>query len=503
MLTHDDRQSASVSGPHPTPGNSRPGSPSYFRTPQFGSLAQWTLPSTLLHFVVGLAALGLVNLTGECFGWTPWHGLSAFLVFAYLLVALLLTDVLVFFLSFSLSATLAPMVASSAYIEFGNRISEQGVNGFATGSTTRLVFYVTLFYLGVYLVARALINRIQASTVSRWAVTFCAIARWLHASVLTGAVVLLVAGGSPLLRGEDRFAYWSSLPSVFNRLPFLIAMLCFLTVCAAAVRPTKRAMIWAASLLVGSIVVLLLLSEKFTGLFQVFLFSVMAAYVARIYHRNIYPRIGRLLGLCVVAGVALLSSAAMGYIVFYNYTLETVIPKLTDRVLALHGHVWFGIDRGLQQGDPLGPVSALVATDSDGLTGIQQLMYLVAPNDFVDRMIAGGLRFANAGFPLPVWTLGYGWATLFFLLAGMLTGAVLAYLMFAVAKLRILSILVALNALKQVSNAFLVGDIADLYKPLALLTWAWILIDLVYTWYRGRGTAIRAGRFVNRKSSPR
>lgn len=450
------------------------------------------LPSMLLHFAVTLAAVGLVILTGELWGWSPWHGLSALLVFAYLLVALLLSDALVFFLSFSLSATLAPMVASNTYIEFGNRISEQGVDGFATGSTSRLVFYCIVFYLGMYVIARALINRLRASATALWTEKFCVIARWMHTAVLVGAVVLLLVHGSPLLRGEDRFAYWSSLPAVFNRLPFLIAMVCFLTVCAAAVRPSARTMIWAAGLLSGSAVALLLFSEKFTGLFQVFLFSVIAAYTAAIYHRNIRLRIGRLLALCVVAAIALLSSAAMGYIVFYDYTLETVIPKLMDRVLALHGHVWFGMDRGLQQGDSLGPLSALLSTDSEGLSGIQQLMYLVAPDDFVDRMIAGGLRFANEGFPLPVWTLGYGWAIIFFLLAGMLVGAVLAYLMFSVARLRILSILVALNALKQVSNAFLVGDVTDLFKPLALITWAWILADLAYSWYRARTVATTA-----------
>lgn len=473
------------------PGAGRPGFPAIIALPEVSWLKGRAAPAMLLHFAITFALIGLVLLSGEIFGWMPWQGLAAVVIFAYLLIALLLSDALVFFLTFSLSATLAPMVASNTYIEFGNFISEQSVSGIPTGSTSRLVFYCVVFYLGVFVLSRALINRLRVRASDEWTRKFCLIARWGHAAVLVAAIGLLLVHGSPLLRGEDRFAYWASLPEVFNRLPYLIAIVCFLTVCAAAVRPSLRTVSWAAGLILSSIIVLLLFSEKFTGLFQVFLLSVIAAYTVAIFHRQVRLRLWRLLVLCVVAALALLSSAAMGYIVFYDYTLGTVLPKLMDRVLALHGHVWFGMDRSLQEGQPLGPTSALVEANSDGLSGIQQLMYLVAPSDFVDRMIAGGLRFANAGFPLPVWTLGYGWAAIYFLIAGVLAGAVLAYLMFTVAKLRIVSIFFALNALRQVGNAFLVGDVTDLYKPLSLITWAWILGDLAYTWYCARSAARR------------
>ncbi len=466
---------------------SNAGSPTAYQTRLFKRWGVDSIPAMVVDFSVAFALIGLLALSGKIWHFTSLQALGALTVFAFMLLMLLLKDALVFFLSFSLIATLAPMVASVTYLEFGNFISEQGVRGYATGAATRLVFYCLVAFLGLYAITRPLLNRMPKGTPEEIIRRFTRRARGLHIAVLLGAMGLLLFYGSPLLRGEDRFAYYASVPDVFSRLPFLIAMMSFLIVCTVAVRPNSLNAAWAIGLVVASVGILVLFSEKFTGLYSIFVLSVTGGYCAALYLRGITPRVGRLILLCLTVGIALLAVASVGYMVFYGYTPDTVLTKLADRALALNGHVWFGTDRTLQSGGPNGPASALFPQPSyDGLSGIQQVMYLVAPADFVDRMIAGDLRFANVGFPLPVWVLGYGWATLYFLIAGATAGLVLSYLMFSLSRMRIVSVLVALNGLRQVTNALLVGDVSDIYKPLALVTWAFIVADLTYTYSRQR-----------------
>lgn len=450
-------------------------------------LAGIQVPTAALHITAALSVVCLDWLAGAVAGYTWFHALVALILVAYSLIAWLICDPLVFFLGFSLFATLAPMVTSDFYIELGNRISEQGVSGFPSGATTRLAFYCLIYFLIIYIALRTGAKRLQRTAADLRIETFTKITYALHAAAIVGGVGLLLVHGSPLLRREDRFEYWATLPDIFNRYPFLLAILSFLTVCIVAVRPTRTSRWWTIGLLGSSAVVLVLFSEKFTGLFSIFVLSVTAWYAASIYHRDAPVRPLRLLALCSGVGVILLGLAAGGYIVFYGYNIQTVWAKLADRALALHGHVWFGMDRALQAGAANGPISALFpAPGAGGLTGIQQMMYLVAPDDFVDRMIAQGVRFANVGFPLPVWVLGYGWAIPYFVLAGALTGAVLTYLLWGVARLRPITILLALNLFRQMTNAFLVGDVSDLYKPLMIATLILAVIDLGYAFTRKR-----------------
>lgn len=445
------------------------------------------VPAATLHIGGALLIVCIAWASGVVSGFVWVHALIAFLAVGYALVAWLFCDAIVFFLSFSLFATLAPMVASDFYIELGNRISEQGIVGFPTGATVRLSFYVLVYFIAGYSALRFGLNHIPKRIVDSRISAFARIARALHGTALVGGIGLLLIYGSPLLQQQDRFEYWATVPEIFSRYPFLLAILSFLTVCAVAVSPTRAARWWTVSLLASSAIILLLFSEKFTGLFSIFLFSVTAWYVASIYHRGSPVKPLRLLGLCSAVGVVLLGFAAGGYMVFYGYTTQTVWAKLADRALALHGHVWFGMDRAVQSGASNGPLSALFpAPGAGGLTGIQQMMYLVAPDDFVDRMIDQGVRFANVGFPLPVWVLGYGWAALYFVVAGVLTGAVLTYLLWGVARLRPISIVLALNMFRQITNAFLVGDVSDLYKPLMLATVLLVLADLAYAFIRRR-----------------
>lgn len=442
--------------------------------------------------LLALAVLTGLWLAGEASGYSPALATTALSVLAVYALMVLTIDPLSFFLSFSITIALAPMVMSNTYIEFGNYISEQGVFGAATGATVRIAWYCVLYMGSTLFFARALIDRTRLVVPSEDVkARFVRSAIRLHSMVLIGALAVLGVYGIPLLRGQDRFAYWAGLPEALNRLPYLIAIMCFLTVCAVVVSPRgKRTAPYL--LIVASAMILILFSEKFTGLFAIFTLGVTAAGVTMIHHQRMRPRISRLIFLSLGTAVGLFVVLAVGYMLMYGYRLDTVLDKIIDRAFGLQGHVWYGVDRNLTSGQPGGDVGAIFpAPGSRGMSGMELLMYEISPADFVDRMRALGLRFTMAGQALPVFAFGYFWAAFYQMVAGLISGVVLAYLFLSVSKLRLLSTIVALLALRQVSNAFLTGEPTDLYKPLALLIWTWMVLDLLP---RASGFSIRTSQ---------
>lgn len=432
-----------------------------------------------LWAIAGTALTALVLLSGVTFGFTTAHAVISLAILAVALLLTLLSDAVTFFLTFSLVAAILPMVASNVYIEFGNYISEQGVDGTASGATTRLVVYCLLYLGATFAIVSVATRRLARPFGTPRTAMFVKWAYGVHALALVGGIGILAFGGVPLLRGQDRFAFWAELPGVLNRFPYLIAMLCFVTVVAAVIGPRGRSLWAPITLFFISIVELVLLSEKFTGLFAIFTLSIIGAYVSIIQLRGARVRVGRLIAICTVVVGLLLILACVGFILFYGYTIDTVFGKLVDRVFGLQGHVWFGVDRVMLSGSAGGNwIDLFPPYRYDGLTGMEVLMYQISHPDFVDRMLAKGARFTMAGQALPVFVLGYGWALVYQVVGGALTGLVLCYLLRSILRLNLPSILIALLGLRQITNVFIVGDTADLYKPLTLLFLVWVIADL-------------------------
>lgn len=439
-----------------------------------------------LHFAVAYAILGVVGIAGSLWGYTGVHALIAAAALCYSLIAMLLRDAVPFFLLLLFTASIVPMVTSNVYIEFGNYISEQGRNGFANGATLRLVIYCLLFLYTAYATIRAIAIFITTREDSRLHARFVTWSYLLHAAVIACSAVVLVVYGSPLLRGEDRFAYWSQVPEVFDRLPYMFGLVCFTTAISMVIDSRRRRLIPIA-LFGASVAVLLLFSDKFTALFTTFILAVSGYYIARVYLKEVKVRFGRLLIVACGTAIVLLAVAALGYVIFYGYNIGNVGAKLVDRAFGLQGHMWFGVDRVTQVDGPTGNWAQLFPPYGyDGRSGMELLMYQVADAGFIDRVLDSGVRFTMAGQALPVFVLGYGWALVYQLLAGMLCGLFLAYLLFSVARLNLLSIMIASAGVRQMTNAFMMGDAGDLYKPLTAVIVLWILIDMGIWLYRRR-----------------
>lgn len=455
----------------------------------------WTAQSAQpLVLAAGLSFAGLLVLAfvDRVAGHTVLTAWAAVVILAAYIGTLLRRDLVTLFLLVPFLATLVPVVLSNLYIEHGGYISEQGLHGEPLGSTIGIVGYILVFVTVVQLVvcrAPRLRSVVAHVTPSR----FARQAKAIHVAVLLGATVVLIAFGSPLVTGMDRFEYWSQLPEIFNRLPFLIALCCSASAISLVLR---RKTDWTAVMLIGaSVIVLLLFSEKFTGLYTALAYGIATAYTARLAFGSGPLRLGRLIALASAAIAILLVFATVGFMIFYGYDITNVLGKLIDRAFGLQGHVWYGVTRVAGDEGGSGDLSQLLpGSAANGWGGITMLMYEISPQDFVDRMVARNLRFAMGGPGLLMYVFGYSAGAIVLAIAGLVTGGVLYYLYFAIARLNVLSIFVGLYGIRIMINVLMLGDIPDLWKPLTWAYLAWVAGDVALHWVRRR----RARPFVVR-----
>lgn len=428
---------------------------------------------------VSLSALGGLWLIGESFGYSYSHALSASLIVLLYAWGMFRSAPLTFFLSTTFIASLLPVVASNLYLEAGNYITEQGRYGEVTGATVRLSFLTVAYLAGIQLVISSLTRTrapdrraLKVDTFSTWAWRF-------HAAVLAGMVTVLAVYGAPLLQGIDRFQFWEQTTPYLDRLPYLCSVAIFVSTVAFALDP-KRGRFPYLILIALSITLLVLLSEKFTALFSAMALGLTAAYSVRVRLFAQRPRATRFALLAIVGASGLLIAVANGYMLFYGYDSSSVASKIIDRAFGLQGHVWFGIDRNLSRYNASGEASLLLQdTSLSRPAGLDLLMYEVAPPQFVDIMRSRGQRFTMGNPAIAVFALGYGWAVVYQLAAGAFTGLVLRYLLLGIETLSIARIVLALVAVRALSNAFLMGYPAELWDPLALAGWACIVGDIV------------------------
>ncbi|MER7796509.1 DUF6418 domain-containing protein [Microbacterium sp. NPDC096154] len=429
-----------------------------------------TMPTVLV--LAALLALGLLNQIAGPTLVVAWGAVAVLVAY---IVVLFFRDLVSLFLAVPFFAVLLPVVLSNLYIEHGGYISEQGVHGEPTGSTLRIVGYCIVFFATIQFVVSQVAARIPRASVD--VDRFALWAKLVHGAVLLGSLGVLVIFGSPFLEGIDRFDYWSQLPGLLDRIPFLIALCCAATAVAIALRDKLDWVLLA--LLAVSVIILVLFAEKFTGLYTALVYSVGVAYTARIRFVNPSIKLGPLLIGGSLAAVALAALATVGFMVFHGYNTSNVLQKLLDRALGLQGHVWYGVDRLLQTQGPSGDLTHLLPGREGDWGGVTLLMYEISPTAFVDRMVANGLRFTMGGPGLISYVFGYGAGAVVFAVAGLMAGAVLGYLLFAIARLRTISLLVGLYGVRLMINVFMLGDVTDLWKPLSFAFWGWVAIDLL------------------------
>lgn len=440
------------------------------------------------HGLVMLYAVTL--LVSACFcGCTWFFGSSKFIVI--LSVALLfffasfryVTNAIPAILSLSFLFAAVPVALSNAYIEFGGYISEQGEFGYLTGSTSRITFLWIAFFtvtdatFALAGPARTLIH--DRKSQER---TFLRAAIFVYVAITVLAMGIMAKFGSPLLGGMGRFEYWQSLPAGLDRIPYLISTATFLTCSAAALLERKDRLRLAVGTSAVSALMLVLLSEKFTGLSTTIMLSAMGYFAVGLIYDQRKPSLARatFFGACTVAFLLLIAGA--GYRTLHGYEAGDLVVKVIDRAFGLQGHVWYGVDRLASEGQVLAsPSDLLKKSTPEEPTGLVMLMYFVSPAAFVEVMREQGLRFTMGSPAVAVASLGYGGALMYQVVGGAVFGGVLIYLRRAILRLSVWRLIVGLVALRVLGGVLLMGDVFDIYKPLGVVVFCVMVVDSLTT----------------------
>ncbi|MGE6659758.1 DUF6418 domain-containing protein [Pseudomonas sp. NPDC077408] len=409
----------------------------------------------------------------------------------------------VFFLTLLSFASFIPIVISNLYIETGQYISEQAVNGHNNGATIRLAIFVQVYMLGLFWTSVYLTNiiskRYQLSDSSNKLKKLDYISTCFLGIVLSLGFSTILVYGSPLLMGVSRFRYWHYLPSILSRIPALITFGAFFLGLLTASFGVKRKYI---ALTVMNIFLLILLAEKFTSVFLYGIYFFTAYMLGLILVRETQPKLGKLFLLSILLILLLLFLAAAGYVYLHDYNWEDVPKKIVDRAFGLQGHVWYGIDRLAIQGAPLAtPLDLLKNHSEQDPAGLVMLMWMISPDRLVSAMRELNIRFTMGGPAVGLAALNYFGGAIYQLATGVFSSLIFSYLYLSVARLSFFRILIALLGTKIVMNAFFMGEPYKAYDALAISYYFAVSVDLMVT-RRKRRTTFRLGlkRNIKRQS---
>lgn len=431
--------------------------------------------SILVKYSIFLTVLSLLWLKSENRGPEAIDALIAVAVLTFFFVDMLLTRVQNLISTLLLATMLVPVVYSTGYIEYGNYMSEQGVYGEPTGATIRYCFAVLVLYLSIELVLPArsayesrfdeLEESLRSERLYRFTKFFGSIA-----FVLSFAV--LVLHGVPFVSKVDRFAYWSSLPVAFSRLPYLFSIVAIFVGLSISDRRNKGLpKDWLLICFVpASMLVLLLFSEKFTGLFQILIHLVMGYFLGRFRGRNFNFSVSRLVLASTAAAFFLLGTVVIGYVRFYQYTPIQAVGKLIDRAFGQQGHVWFGIDKLVANGGRASSgFESLIGADAQPIFGMNELMLLVSPQAFVLRMWELNSSFTMGGTAIGLWAFGILGLMIYQIVAGVLIGVVIRFTIFAVRRLSWVGVAFGIYSLRVCVISFIAKDPSEMLDPISVI----------------------------------
>ncbi|MDR1768735.1 MAG: DUF6418 domain-containing protein [Propionibacteriaceae bacterium] len=401
-----------------------------------------------------------------------------------LLVPLLLwrASKLAFFASILFIVQWIWVAGSIRYIETGIYISEQDAYGVATNSVSRLGLMTLPFLFGIWLVLRSpgLLADLHKTLTGRWDQATAAppfslrtgrFRMYVWASIAAIAAALLLQGlvnGFPLLGAVDRFAYWGALPDL-KRLTYLVPIVTMMLGLVLAVRRSVKPLVVFG----GLWVVQFLYSDKFSGPYFGALLAATAFFLAQTMKRRVAG--SRLKGALVVilVGAGLFATVLTGYMVLNDLTLEDALGKVLQRTLALQGHVFYGVDLGMNVNHTLAADPSLFLRPNNEPSapgGLIQLMYDVSPEWIVTELREAGVRF-TAGFPaVTMASFGPVAAIPVQVALGLGYGVFARHLCRKIAALDFVGLAIAGAFLQNVvSNLLLMGDSYFLVKPLTLM----------------------------------
>jgi hypothetical protein len=370
------------------------------------------------------------------------------------------------------------------FIEQGAYISEQFDWGKVTGATSRVCFLsFVLLFPAVHFLNRYFRNGLRPPS-ARY---LSGKAYWLHALLSWGAVCLLIAyglvNGFALTLDVDRFSYWEDdlLSQFVRKLTFLIPIFSFMIFCFALYK--KKIYIFQLAFFAA---ILFLYGDKFSGLLDMLLYSLMGFGVHVYAGRGFMPSLRQIFLAIQLPVLSLVLLGGYGYLVWHDTVIEDLLAVVLSRILVLQGHTYFGTDAALlSQGPVFSLIDIFRQSGVDGPHGIRELMYVVAPADFATAMTDLGIRFSQGGVALPVYKLGFILGAVFLLFFGIFLWLFFRVLFLFSAAGNYIGLFLSLIFFNSgVVNSVLMGDYYYLFRAPSVVFYAYLIGHSALWWFQ-------------------
>ncbi|WP_416137041.1 DUF6418 domain-containing protein [Halomonas sp. HK25] len=347
-----------------------------------------------------------------------YHGAGLnLLALFYLIVVILvlpstIAQVWIFFLYFF---GLVFAVVSNGMIEFlSSYLSEVGEHAEITGAAARNALLIAIFMCGVLLFFNAH-GLLFKRTSRRLAVVdglTIKVMVFLGFLLVIYMSYIVIRYGSPLTMGMDRFSYRKNVaPSGYGYVSSLVYVIGF---AISYARETGRLRAkFSLGWLVFAMVLLVLGGEKFSGLLILLFFYCLPYFVVS--EKSLSSR-------HFVFGAIFILFAAMLVLLNYYSIYGSRFLEMFETRLALQGQMLFSLDQVASVASPSKEdiIASFFGFGNATESGMSYLMYLVAPQEVVDRFLEGGATFtapypANISYffgfysaPIVVFILGGG-----------------------------------------------------------------------------------------------
>lgn len=433
-----------------------------------------------------MSKIVFTSLLGSIFfllPFTPSQGevgtlFSTFSVLLFLLLGGLFwyKEKMFFVLYAPFSISMLWVALSNLYIENGGYIQEQLRFGEPTGSTVRYVFLSCVFSASAYVAYKIIRVKGSALKYRPYQLQLSLVHSFF---VLLACLLLLsiILYGVPLLSGVDRFFYRENLPVVFLKVFPLIQIACFLLGVASY---QKHALMRGAFMMSIMFVLLVLHAEKFTLLFWGGVFFAMGYLAAKLISGGNIKALKPAL-VCLALSSLFFLNVFFNYHVIHGVPYDKIFSQIMLRAFGLQGHVWYGIDELRMNGwEGLNPFESFFPMHAENKpSGLVALMYEVSPGWLVENYRDKGIRFTMGSPATALASFGYIGAAIYQLFGGLVVGGLLGYVSNSISRDNYAALFAALVAIKICMQVFLMGDFFEIYSPVMMVFYIFVLLDLL------------------------
>jgi hypothetical protein len=448
-----------------------------------GSSARGESKSHLLvaWFVSCFLALAFYFIAGP----SEIVGLIALLLYVMLPLVIWKRSKLVFIATLLFYVLHLSVVVSNAYLETGKYMMESHRVSYATGSTLKLLFYLSLYFFSTWFVLLRLekqrigkLTKRSPALTSSWTI-LCVIV-----FVQTILLVNLLIYGSPVFSGVDRFTYWNSHPipylwNVLTQLNLAMALIGSIHALSQLKDRPKQSFI-ASAILVVTLVLDILHGDKFSSINIALILYAMGYLITKIvFGVLVFPKAKMAIALCILV-VGFFSLVQFSYINIDKIEESQAVDYMMQRAFALQGQVWWSIENDTAFG-LTGTASFFDLIRESTTTrpgGLYMLMFSIAPSHIVDFYIENNIQFTMGSPAIALYTLGYFGVILYQVVAGIITAGVCWYFIEKICLTQYIRAFVAIKLLWMLVMAFCMGNVYLLLAANTMLYVGLILADI-------------------------